>query len=88
MKRIIAVSVCVFLLTACGNDMVVRGKTVETVGLINIVINDNSVMATKDPTVRYRVIWGNVVWGAVLFGTVIAPIYFYGFSMFEPVGEI
>ena len=29
---------------------------------------------------------GNVVWSVLLVETVIAPIYFLGFSLFEPVG--
>jgi len=33
-------------------------------------------------------IWGNIIWGVILFVTVIAPIYFFGFSMFEPIGEM
>jgi hypothetical protein len=91
MKRMIAlVSVLtfLFLVVGCGHNMTIEGKKVETVGLINIAINDESTMAIKRPDVKYRVIWGNVIWGAVLFGTAIAPIYFYGFSMFEPVEKI
>ena len=68
--------------------MVIKGKEVETIGIVNILINDQSVMAVKDPQVKYKVIWGNVIWGAIFFPSVIAPIYFYGFSMFEPVGSL
>ena len=83
-------AVMVFSLTfaGCGQDKVVNGRMCETIGVINILVNDKSVMEQKRPDVQYRVIWGNVIWGAVLFTTVIAPIYFYGFSMFEPVGPL
>ena len=86
-KTIVVIVAMIFLLTACGSNMVIQGKKVETVGIVNMFINDSSVMAVKEPGIKYKVIWGNVIWGAVLFGTVIAPIYFWGFSMFEPVGE-
>ena len=92
MKRLIAALciVCIFTITTigCGDNMVIKGKEIETVGLVNMALNDASLLAIKDPQVKYQVIWGNVIWGALLFGTVIAPIYFYGFSMFEPVGSI
>jgi hypothetical protein len=30
---------------------------------------------------------GNIVWSCILVETVIAPIYFLGFSVYEPVGK-
>jgi hypothetical protein len=33
----------------------------------------------------YEIIPGNVVWSVILIETIIAPVYFVGFSMFEPV---
>jgi hypothetical protein len=82
--------IIVFFITTlcgCGNDMVVKGKERTTIGIVNIIVDDSSIMEPKYPDIQYRVIWGNVVWGLVLSETVIAPIYFFGFSMFEPVGE-
>ena len=85
MKIICIFLICVFLI-GCGKDMIVNGKDRKTIGLINLVVNDSSVMEPKYGDVQYRVIWGNVVWGTLLFATVLAPVYFFGFSMFEPIG--
>ena len=81
MKRIIAVilAIAIMSLAGCGSDMVINGKNHSTYGLINA---DQE----KDPAVKYRVVVGNVVWGIILFETIIAPVYFFGFSLYEPVG--
>jgi hypothetical protein len=73
---LVIVTLC---LSACGNDMVINGKRHSTYGLLNA---DQE----KDPNVKYRVIVGNVVWGIIGFETIIIPIYFFGFSLYEPVG--
>ena len=72
---------CVFLifLTGCGNTKVINGIEYDTYGLLNA---DNK----KNPQIEYEVIWGNVIWGCILSETIIAPVYFFGFSIFEPVG--
>lgn len=62
--------------TACGNSMNINGKEYDTQGLFS----------DRNPKIEYRLIWGNIFWGAVLCETIIAPIYFFGFSIFEPVG--
>lgn len=87
MKTIISIIVLLsFLLLSCGHDKVVNGVERQTIGLISILINDPSITEPKWPDVKYKVIWGNVIWGAILIETIIAPIYFFGFSMFEPIG--
>jgi hypothetical protein len=90
MKTLSIILICVFVLSfiGCGHDLTYNnGETHKTIGIINILVNDSSVMEAKDPKMKYEIIWGNVVWGALLAETVIAPIYFFGFSMFQPVGE-
>jgi len=57
----------------------IGGVEYGTYGLIN---EDDK----KNENVEYDVIWGNVILGAVFFETFVAPIYFFGFSMFKPVG--
>ena len=82
MKTII-ILVCVFFLLftiACGNNKIINGKEYETYGLIN---KDE----VRNPNIKYKPIWGNIIWGCVLAETIIAPIYFFGFSMFEPIKE-
>lgn len=88
MKKVAMILVMVLMVSACGNNMVINGKEFETIGLVNIIVNDESILPIKDPQVKYRVIWGNVILGAILFETIFAPIYFFGFSMLEPVGDM
>ncbi len=82
MKKLIAQIVIVaFLavsLTACGQTKVIKDKEIPTYGLFN--------MNKKYEGVEYEVIVGNVVWGVLLVETIVAPIYFFGFSMYQPVG--
>lgn len=76
------IAVCLIVLlsfSGCGDTMRIDGVEYDTYGLMN---EDSK----KNENVEYEVIWGNVIWGAVLFETIIGPIYFYGFSLFEPVG--
>jgi hypothetical protein len=78
----VIVMVLVFAITfsACGSSKVIDGKEYETYGLLN---EDSK----KDPNIEYELIVGNTVWGLLLATTVIAPFYFFGFSIFEPVGK-
>jgi len=48
MKKIIAI-----ILSACGSDMVIKGKEWKTIGLVNILVNDSSIMEQKNPDVGY-----------------------------------
>jgi hypothetical protein len=70
----------VFMLSACGSNKTIDNVEYSTYGLLNQ--DDN-----KNPNIKYEVIWGNVVWGFFLCETIVAPIYFFGFSLFEPVGK-
>lgn len=66
-------------LSGCGNNKTINGVEYGRYGLLNA---DDK----KNPDIQYEIIWGNVIWGAILFETIIAPIYFFGFDLFEPVG--
>lgn len=70
----------IFLLSGCGSPKVIDGKKYDTYGLLN----ESSM---KNDNIEYRIIVGNVILGAVLCETIIAPIYFFGFSIYEPVGK-
>lgn len=87
-KIVIGLMLVCLLLVSCGSNKVINGKEIETFGLIGSALNDPSIATIKEPGIKYQVIWGNVIWGVILFETIVAPIYFYGFSMFEPVGVI
>ena len=81
MRRSIAIAlVAGLLLSGCARDMEICGATYTSYGLLN---QDDR----KNPDIEYRLVWGNVIWGAILVETVVAPIYFFGFSIFEPVGK-
>ena len=83
MKRVLAM-VCILLVLvcsfACGSDKVIDGKKYTTYGLVN---RDEA----RDPNIEYSLILGNCVWGIILCETVVAPVYFFGFSVYEPVGK-
>lgn len=80
MKKLLIVLICSLLLfSACSSPKVINGVKYDTYGLINQDEN-------KNPNIKYKVVWGNVIWGAILVETVVAPIYFFGFDLFEPVG--
>ena len=82
MRRLVSI-VCVatllISLSACARPLTICGVTYDSYGLIN---QDDK----KNPEIEYHVVWGNIVWGAVLAETIVAPIYFFGFSLFEPIG--
>jgi hypothetical protein len=72
-------AVLVFAATGCGDTKQINGTVYETYGLFN---KDE----VRDPNVYYEIITGNVVWGIILSKTIVAPIYFFGFSLYEPIG--
>ena len=68
-----------FMLTGCGDTKVIDGIEYDTYGILNV----NS---KRNDNIQYRTIIGNVVWSILLCETLVAPIYFIGFSLYEPVG--
>jgi hypothetical protein len=80
MKKILMALIATSLLIACSDNKTINGVEYETYGLIS---KDD----VKADSVKYEVCWGNVIWGAFLVETVIAPIYFFGFDMWEPVAK-
>jgi len=74
---IVIVVMCLSMV-ACGSSKVIDGVTYETYGLFNK--NEE-----KDDNIKYKTIIGNVVWGIILFETIVAPVYFFGFSLYEPI---
>lgn len=83
MKKIIALICVLFLLSGlvgCATEKNVDGKYCGTYGLFNV--------ENKCEGVPYRTVVGNIFWGIVLVETIVAPIYFFGFSLYEPaIGE-
>lgn len=67
-------------LQACADPMTIGGVTYDTYG----VFNESE---KKSPDVEYHLCVGNVVWGLILSESVVFPIYFFGFSLYEPIGR-
>ena len=81
MKKLIVLCLMLsFLLAGCGSSKVIDGKEYGTYGLLN-----ESKM--KNDNVEYRMVIGNAIWGVFLCETIVAPVYFFGFSLYEPVGK-
>ena len=77
MKAFILLMVTVALL-GCGDGIRVDGDYVDTYGLFT--------ESQKVDDVEYRIIMGNVIWSAILCQSIVFPVYFVGFSLWEPVG--
>jgi len=80
MKAILILLTC-FMLIGCGDTKVIDGVEYDTYGLFDE-------KTKKNPNIKYEVIPGNIVWSVILAETIIMPIYFIGFSIYEPVGRI
>ncbi len=80
-KRFIAVLLAATILMGCGSNMVIDGKEYETYGLFNKE-------EVRSSSVKYKLITGNVVWSIVLCSSIIVPVYFFGFSLYEPIGKV
>ena len=78
MKKIIASILIATTLVGCGVPMDYAGKTYPTYGIVNEDENKSNKMC-------YKVSIGNVVWSIILIETIIAPVYFIGWSLWEPV---
>lgn len=83
MKRLISLVLVVLLISSCGKSLVVDKVEYKPVGLISMNTKNN----TYSDSINYEPCWGNIILGAILVETIIAPIYFYGFSMFNPVSK-
>ena len=77
-KIILTICTLSLLLSACARPLRVGSTTYDSYGLLT--------QDQKNPKIAYAVVWGNVFWGVFLVETIIAPIYFFGFSLFEPIG--
>jgi hypothetical protein len=67
-------------LVGCGQPLTDSGREIPTYGLLNAEQSKNS-------DYNYEISIGNVIWGIVLIETIAAPIYFFGFSLYNPVSK-
>ena len=56
----------------------INGHDYDTYGLLN---KDDY----KDDNIKYRLSYGNLIWSFIFVETIIAPVYFIGFSLYEPI---
>lgn len=77
MSMILVVSIALSL-SGCGEPKVIEGKEVPTYGLFNE-------QTKKHEDIKYEISMGNVVWSIILVETVIAPVYFIGYSLYNPI---
>lgn len=83
MKKFIAIILMVSMLVlglGCGNSKTIDGVKYNTYGLFN--------KEKKSPNIEYELIVGNLLWSVLLCETLVMPIYFFGFSIYEPVGPV
>ena len=80
-KLIVAILISAIALAGCGNPRTITvsgaDKEYPTYGLLN--------PDDKSDSVCYKISVGNVVWSIILIETIVAPIYFVGFSLWEPI---
>lgn len=88
MVRVISIIAVALIIVGCGQPKMIDGVEYKTVGLAEMYGPNKIVGSDYRENIQYEVCWGNVILGAVLCETIIAPIYFYGFSMYNPVGKV
>lgn len=77
-KTILVVLAFCIALTGCGQPLTVNKKEYPTYGLFNEYTK-------KSKNVCYEISVGNVILSIILIETIIAPIYFIGWDLFNPV---
>jgi hypothetical protein len=77
-KFMLALMAATLSLSACTQPLVTPQKTYPAYGLFNADSNYSE-------KVCYEASTGSVVLGVILIETVIAPVYFFGFDLYQPV---
>lgn len=86
MKHLIVFVIIVSMfLVGCGQSKKIDGVTYNTVGLAEMYGPKNVVGSDFSEDVQYEICWGNVIWAVILCETVICPVYFAGWSLYNPV---
>lgn len=80
MQKVVLIVLLLAICSGCADTKQIGGVEYDTYGLINQ-------SEKRNPAIKYRLVTGNVVWGVILCGTIVAPIYFFGFSLYEPTGK-
>jgi len=80
MKKLILIAALALTLMSCAEKQTIDGKTYGPYGLIS---KDED----KDPAIRYEVSTGSIVVAVIFSETVIAPIYIFGWDLYEPISK-
>lgn len=80
MKKIkyLALALLALLLVSCAEPKTINGTTYETYGFLNAD-------EFKSDSVLYKPSIGSAICGVIFFETIVAPIYVFGYSLYEPV---
>lgn len=78
-KMMCIATVMMVVCSGCSSKLETKNKTYKPYGLLNKE-------ETRDPKVQYELCVGNLILGCILVETIVAPIYFFGFDLFEPTG--
>ena len=77
MKKMIILIIGLTILN-CGAPKTINGKRIKTYGLFNE-------KEQKDPCISYDIIEGNLVWSVLTISSIVLPLYFIGYSLYNPV---
>jgi hypothetical protein len=83
MKKIVSAAAIIILsiqLAACAQSKVIDGVEYHPYGAFNADQH-------KNPKIEYELVFGNLVWTIILCETIIAPIYFLGYAIMQPVSN-
>lgn len=80
-KAIITVVVSSLLLTGCGKPQYLGQATDQKYYPTYGLLNEGS---SKSKNVCYDLSVGNIIWSIILIETVVVPIYFIGWSIYNP----
>ena len=78
-KLVVIITIICMAFAGCASSKQINGKWYDTEGLATL---DN-----KDECVHYEFVVGNLIWSIILLETIIMPVYFLGWSIYEPIGE-
>jgi len=68
-------------LSACGADeKTIEGITYGTYGIVNKE-------EMRNPSIQYEISGWSIFWSIVFCETIIAPVYFIGWDLYQPVAK-
>ncbi|MBU1082474.1 MAG: hypothetical protein KKB59_18455 [Spirochaetes bacterium] len=89
-KTIALLCVLSLVLSGCNNSAKIDGKKVKPIGVVHLLAQGRypSFIRQVEADIQYEPCWGNIILGGLFVESIIAPVYFWGFSAWRPVGKI